>query len=206
MNPFVYPKSRHLRRERPGRFSTHSEYKPFLQREFSRKCVYCRVPDSMKGYDAFGVDHYRPKSVFGSLVKEYSNLFYACNTCNRLKGDYWPPRGKGATHFIPNPCDHEMFKHLRFRGAAVESRTTAGRVTEELLDLNDPEVAAYRNLIIDIIAQYESKKAILEQTRNGLKQLLATGSITSAEADPTLGRIDDDLAKVNANLIRLCGD
>jgi hypothetical protein len=86
--PFSYPKSRHTRRLRPGPFKKYSEYKPFLREEFEKKCVYCRMPDTMKDYEMYGVDHYRPKSLFSELLTTYANLFYCCNPCNRRKREY----------------------------------------------------------------------------------------------------------------------
>lgn len=205
MNPFVYPKSRHLRRERPGVLSPYSEYKPFLQREFARKCVYCRMPDSMKDYELYGVDHYRPKSRFRYLLTTYPNLFYCCNPCNRRKGEYWPPRGRANTHFVPNPCDHEMFKHLRFTGAVVEAKSEAGEVAEQLLDLNEPEAVAYRQFILDALDTYAAKKAELEETIAQLTLKRDDGSVSRQAADSALAVLERDLASVDASLARLAG-
>ena len=205
MNPFVYPKSQHVRRQRPGALSPYPRYKPFLQREFERKCVYCRMPDSMKDHELYGVDHYRPKGRFGHLLTTYSNLFYCCNPCNRRKGEYWPPRGQGQTHFIPNPCDHEMFKHLRFNGAVVEARSKAGEVAEALLDLNDPEATAYRRFILDALDTYAAKKAELEKAHADVGRLRDSGSIPLQDANAALTTLQRDLAQVDANLSRLAG-
>lgn len=205
MNPFVYPKSKHIRREKPGALSPYPKYKPFLQREFERKCVYCRMPDSMKDYELYGVDHYRPKGTFPALITNYGNLFYACNPCNRRKGEYWPPRGKGTTHFIPNPCDHEMFKHLRFNGALVETKSEPGKVAEDLLDLNDPEAVSYRTFIMHAIETYSTKQAELEKTRQQVEALRSAGSISTADADAALASLQNDLDTVTKNLARLAG-
>ena len=205
MNPFIYPKSKHVRREKPGALSPYPKYKPYLQREFERKCIYCRTPDSMKDYELYGVDHYRPKGRFGLLIATYSNLFYCCNPCNRLKGEYWPPKGKGQTHFIPNPCDHEMFKHLRFNGAVVEAKSLAGWVAEELLDLNDPETVAYRKFVLDLLDTFTAKKATLEQTQVEVAKLRDCGAIPLSDAESALSSIEEKLVQVNANLDRLAG-
>lgn len=205
MNPFVYPKSKHVRREKPGALSPYPKYKPFLQREFERKCIYCRMPDSMKDYELYGVEHYRPKGTFPGLITSYSNLFYACNPCNRRKGEYWPPRGKGTTHFIPNPCDHEMFKHLRFVGPVVEAKSTAGDVARDLLDLNDAETVKYRTFIISLIETHEEKKALLDRTRTQLQELRQRGEVSDVDVEAALATIDQDLATVREHLDRLSG-
>jgi hypothetical protein len=205
MNPFVYPKSEHIRREKPGALSPYPRYKPFLRREFERKCIYCRMPDSMKDIELYGVEHYRPKGRFPGLITSYSNLFYACNPCNRRKGEYWPTRGKGKTHFVPNPCDQQMYKHLRFNGPVVEVKSTAGQVARELLDLNDPEAVAYRKFILEAIETYSKKKTALENTRQQLTQLRAQGSVSVVDADAGLASLDHDLNIVTTNLARLAG-
>lgn len=205
MNPFVYPKSKHVRREKPGELSPYSKYKPFLQREFERKCIYCRMPDSMQHQHLYGVEHYRPKSRFPELITSYRNLFYACNPCNQRKGEYWPPRGKGTTHFIPNPCDHEMFKHLRFAGPVVEAKSTAGEVARDLLDLNDGETVKYRTFIISLIESHEEKKALLDRTRTQLQELRQRGEVSDAELAVALATIDQDLITVREHLDRLSG-
>lgn len=205
MKPFVYPKVRHVRRERPGSLSPYSAYKPYLQREFERKCIYCRMPDSMRGYELYGVDHYRPKSLFENLLTTYSNLFYCCNPCNRRKGDYWPSRGKVKTHFIPNPCDHKMFQHLRFNRATIETSSQAGVVAKKLMDLNDPDVVAYRTFILDTITMYESKRAELKKTLLQIRAKRREGTVTADAADQAIAKLDARLVQVNGNLDRLVG-
>ncbi len=102
MNPFLYPKARHRRRQSPPSFSDYRRYKAYLQMEFERQCVYCRLPDTM-GHE-FGVDHYRPASRFPESACDYGNLYYAYNACNRRKGAYWPTRNQHQTGcFVPNP-------------------------------------------------------------------------------------------------------
>src|SRR5262249_19354003 len=153
LNPFLYPKSKHRRTQQPQSYSYYPSYKPFLRAEFGRQCVYCRLPDGLKGQDSFGVDHYRPKSLFPDLQATYSNLFYACNCCNRRKGRFWPtPDETGAGEFIPNPCDHVMFDHLRFQSSRIITRSLAGKRAEKTLMLNDDESVRYRELILDMIA------------------------------------------------------
>ena len=81
---FMYPKERHIRRLSPPKYSRYRSYKISLQEEFYCRCVYCALPDVLKGHEAFGVDHYRPRSKFPGLEVEYTNLFYSCNICNSI--------------------------------------------------------------------------------------------------------------------------
>lgn len=90
MNPYTYQKVIHKRTVIPPIFNDYRKYKPYLSLEFKRQCVYCRALEKAKGWESFGVDHYRPKAKFPLLSNEYLNLFYSCNRCNGLKRDYWP--------------------------------------------------------------------------------------------------------------------
>lgn len=147
MSLFLYPKSKHVRKLRPRVFKRYGSYKRYLQTEFARVCVYCRQPDSIAPNLNYGADHYRPKSVprFASLVCSYSNLYYCCGNCNSRKNDYWP-FDETVGPFVVNPCEYEMASHLRFDAVTgkIESRSTHGKHTEELLQLNDPTLVQYQ--------------------------------------------------------------
>lgn len=145
---FSYPKTLHARRLAPGPFRDYRAYKPALRQEFCRRCVYCRLPDGMPRPMSFGVDHYIPRS-HPTLGKQretqYDNLFYACNACNGRKKNFWPTAAQvKAGVFVPNPCEHVMFKHLRYAGVEIHARTPAGAWTERLLALNDADSVKYR--------------------------------------------------------------
>src|SRR5690348_6977342 len=114
MTPYIYPKTKHIRSEAPPEFRQYTRYKSYLRKEFSSKCVYCCNPDQGRP-ELYHVDHYRPKIQFPELMCAYSNLFYACPSCNQRKGRYWsPPSEQRGSRFIPNPCDTKMFNHVRF--------------------------------------------------------------------------------------------
>lgn len=61
------------------------ELRAYLQEKFHHKCVYCGKAD----YDNHGLryeaDHIRPRSKSGS--DKVSNLVYACEPCNKAKGN-----------------------------------------------------------------------------------------------------------------------
>ena len=206
--PFRYPKTRHARAEKPPTFSNYKRFKPYLQREFEHKCVYCRMPDTMKGAETFGVDHYQPKGRFPKLEVEYRNLYYSCNPCNSRKKEFWPStsqRRRGI--FIPNPCDHRMFEHLRFRGERVARHSEAGHWTKELLDLNDPEVVSYRQFMHDMIAQCQGRLAELRKTLRDIDgRSAAAGDDPSAELTAAREQIQGDVDRIDGHLGRLLGD
>lgn len=203
MNPFLYPKSRHIRSGHPGSYRDASRYKPALRIEFERKCVYCQAPDTVRGYDAFGVDHYRPKKRFPAQATAYDNLFYACNACNARKGAYWPAAEHESTRFIPNPCDHEMFRHLRYAHARVEARTEAGRVALDLLDLNDSDAVAWREMILTALALALQKEQETTRVLEALRQKSETEP--SDELESAIARLQGELRALEEHRTRLAG-
>ena len=207
MNPFRYPEAQHIRTQAPDLFSDYRQYKPFLRIEFGKRCVYCLLPDGLKGPEAFGVDHYRPVSRFPGSACEYSNLFYACNVCNWRKGDFWPDTWQWTEgHFIPNPCDHQMSRHLRFERARVEPRTPAGRFTVEALALNDPEDVQYREFLLRSIERCQRQERAVVDLLDNLEDRLSGAS--GKERDSMIAErvvLEAELASLRSDLERLTG-
>jgi hypothetical protein len=188
-NPFLYPQAKHRRRLRPGPFTNYRDYKPALQEEFTKQCVYCRIPDNIRTFNNFGVDHYKPQWKFPELECVYVNLYYACNTCNSLKGKKWLTDEEQAFGlFIPNPCDHVMFEHLRFRGADIETRTLTGAWADAELRLSADDRRYERDMILRTISRFRSLLSGAEDTlslaRVGLRNGVSTDAdVASAEAN-----------------------
>lgn len=207
MNPFRYPEAQHSRTQNPARFSDYTRYKPFLRIEFGRQCVYCRLPDGLKGEGAFGVDHYRPVSRFPDLECEYSNLFYVCNTCNWRKGNFWPDFQDWAeARFIPNPCDHRMAEHLRFEGLLVEPQSATGHFAAGLLLLNHLPDVEYREFVLRSIDRCLKMKADAERLLAELEARLPEARETERLmllAD--CGTVQTDLKGLREDLERMTG-
>ena len=122
ITPFKYPSKKHVRTEFPPVMNDYGKYKPFLQRDFNNKCVYCRKSDTRYLFvdkATFQVEHYRPKSKFPELTTDYKNLLYACRPCNGFKRSYWSDDDQRK---VLNPCDHIMSHHLAFDLPKVTSR------------------------------------------------------------------------------------
>lgn len=198
MRPFSYPKEKHIRTLNPRPYLDYRTYKPHLRHEFQRVCVYCRQPDGMRAKGEFGVDHYRPQKRFPALETVYSNLFYACNTCNSYKKQFWPtPAEKKSGRFIPNPCDHVMWDHLRFRGAKVEARSEAGRTAEKILFLNTEEVVQWREFVLQSTELWRERRGALKKTKRDIEARVALAKKPDDHARLSRG------LKANARDIRL---
>lgn len=133
------------------------------------KCAYCECRVTMAYND---VDHYRPKSIYYWLGHEWSNLLYACPTCNRsCKKDSFPLRDERARNvaerdisqespLIVNPTLDDPKKHIQFRKYMAVGVSIEGKYTVELFKLNDrPSVLDDRKRLYE---EYESEKLKME--------------------------------------------
>ncbi len=196
MSLFLYPKTKHVRTQRPRVFKNYRSYKRYLQTEFARICVYCRQPDSSAPNLNFGADHYRPKSVprFAPMLCDYNNLYYCCGTCNSRKNDYWPFDEK-AGPFVVNPCEHEMASHLRFNSSTgeIETRSPHGEHTEELLQLNDPELIQYRRSALTIVRLLKAEIVEAKEEFAVVENAYVAGKITLTQRDSVIAEIQAEL-------------
>lgn len=194
MSVFRYPKILHKRTETPPVYKNYTSYKPFLQREFRRTCVYCQAVDTVAPGVQFGADHYKPKSKFPLESNDYKNLFYCCSACNSRKNNHWPFPEFLDTQTIPNPCAHVMTKHLRFRGATVEAQSDCGTFTLELLDLNDAKSVQFREHVIHLIdvlsREYEEAVELLEDLGRKETQLKLPEDEVLALRAELLGQVE----------------
>jgi hypothetical protein len=159
------------------------------------------MPDGSRQADNFGVDHYKPRSLFEHLSSHYDNLFYACNTCNRRKGDYWPsPDDLEAKRFVANPCDHRMADHLRFRGIEVQYRSAVGQFMVDTLLLNDTDSLALRRMTEAAIRTMERD---IDDTRQLLQDLDTHFKGLSGQR---LSLVETEKASANARLLLLTSD
>jgi hypothetical protein len=202
LDALLFPRERHLREPDPGPFSYPQAYKTFLRREFRSKCVYCRVPDGLKGYEGFGVDHYLPASRFPGLVLVWSNLFYACNVCNTWKSD----SVSTAERFLPNPCDHRMADHLQYRGAEVETHTPHGEWLAELLHLEERK--GLREFILSALGGFLKARIELLVDLTAMEdRLSATESIEEQSSlKAAIQETSEELERVERQIGRLTGE
>lgn len=68
-------------------------YRNQLKTDFNCRCGYCDDRDTPRAY-SFEIDHFVPQTVDDTKVTEYSNLVYACKSCNNAKSNKWPTGDK----------------------------------------------------------------------------------------------------------------
>lgn len=136
--------------------------KDLLIAEQHEKCCYCEryFLDNNPG----DVEHFRPKNGYKQykadkrltkpgyywLAYEWSNLFFACNNCNRsYKRNYFPLQnpitGRAQSHHAMLAAEHPLLldpsradvaQHLGFHKAVAVGRTPQGRATINACGLN----------------------------------------------------------------------
>jgi 5-methylcytosine-specific restriction endonuclease McrA len=65
-----------------------ADIRELVRATYNYQCGYCGVTEMLAG-GRLEIDHFHPVSHGG--LESTDNLIYACTTCNRFKGDYWPP-------------------------------------------------------------------------------------------------------------------
>ena len=86
----------------------YRRYRDQLRQDFNCRCGYCDDRDAPRT-ERFEIDHFVPQKVDSSLETVYSNLVYACRSCNNSKSAKWPTNNplepnNGREGWI-DPCD-----------------------------------------------------------------------------------------------------
>jgi hypothetical protein len=112
-------------------------------------CEYCKLPDSLHP-GPFEVEHVIARQHGGKTLP--SNLAYSCLHCNRHKGPNLagidPVTSRTKLVRLFNPRRHKWSRHFRFDGPRVVGRTPIGRVTVQVLTMNDPLRVALREELL----------------------------------------------------------
>jgi 5-methylcytosine-specific restriction endonuclease McrA len=123
-----------------------------LEREVRQRaedcCEYCRMPQEFDD-TPFEIDHIIARKHRGPTVA--GNLALTCFYCNSFKGSDiagFDPRTNKLTPLF-NPRRHKWTRHFRWRGAYLIGRTPVGRVTVDLLHINDPFRVELREALIE---------------------------------------------------------
>ena len=85
-------------------------YRKQLASDFNHRCGYCDDRDVPRAA-SFEIDHFVPQTIDSNRVTDYSNLVYACKSCNNAKRAKWPTGDKsrpndGKVGWV-DPCSEE---------------------------------------------------------------------------------------------------
>ncbi len=138
--------------------------------------MYCRLRDSSLDKALFAVEHHMPQKPFTDLITEWTNLYYACRTCNGAKSNFYPTRKHKAHEYVPTPCNDVMFEHLRYRGPLVVPHSKTGEFVETRLDLNEPRSVEYRTFFQRVLDEALAAVAESEKLVEDINKKLAQAS------------------------------
>ena len=175
-----------------SRIYGHPSVKETLIETHHGKCCYCE----MKLRDG-DIEHFRPKGQVAEdnahpgyywLAYEWSNLLFACKTCNqRFKRTFFPlrdPSKRARSHrdnlmkeepLLIHPAEEDPERFIGFQKHEAVVLHPRGKVTIEVLGLNQRELLEAR------LDQYEDLKWL--NTIIQLKKLLPPDVVKDAQAD-----------------------
>jgi hypothetical protein len=111
-------------------------------------CEYCRLCQDI-GRTHFEIDHIISKKHKGPTLA--GNLALSCFYCNSYKGTDIAGRDSLTRKLTPlfNPRRHKWTRHFRWEGAYLIGRTAIGRVTIDVLNINDPVRVELRDELME---------------------------------------------------------
>ena len=134
---FEYPTSPHARLHGPAGYRDYSSYRDWLRDEFTFRCVYCLHREQWDNRGGtFHLEHFIPASVDPDGECEYSNLLYACATCNETKQ---------AILGLPNPCHVAFSDCLRVMAdGRIDALNSDGENLKRILRLDSEKNVSIR--------------------------------------------------------------
>lgn len=138
MQGFEYPIRPHVRRHGPAGYDDYRSYRDWLRDEFTFRCVFCLHREQWYGRPGtFDIEHFVPAAVDPLGRCEYTNLLYACRTCNAAKSNVLA---------VPDPCAVAFGACLRVKtNGEVEAFHADGRKLRDVLRLNSPNNVQHRS-------------------------------------------------------------
>jgi uncharacterized protein (TIGR02646 family) len=158
----------------------HQDVRSSLSELYNQKCAYCEQIAELS------ISHYRPKSKYGFLILEWSNLLPVCKDCNASSRGLFGIKGKVVTKpktaskndwafvnssylkeelpYLLHPEVDSPENHIYFDGSGTAlGRTERGRYTIDAFNLNRPSLLTKRQNII-----YRLKNEVVDLARNTL--------------------------------------
>jgi hypothetical protein len=141
---FEYPAGPHIRRHGPDGYDYYNSYREWLRDEFTFRCVYCLHREQWYGRGAtFHIEHSIPVNENPDAECDYTNLLYACATCNEAKK---------AILGVPDPCQVSFAECLRILpDGRIEALNDSGSKLVRALRLANESNVRYRALWIETL-------------------------------------------------------
>lgn len=113
-------------------------------------CEYCRLRQTDET-SPFTIDHIIPVKHHGT--DDLENLCWACYQCNSFKGSNMAAADllTGQAVFLFNPRRQKWDDHFQIApDATLTGKTPEGRVTIDVMQINDPSRVHYRQFAMSI--------------------------------------------------------
>ncbi len=129
----------------------HGDHRQNLRVDFTMRCGYCNCPDSWK-LTYYEIDHFIPEFILTIKSKtDYSNLVYACRSCNNSKRKQWPTNDENVPNLNDegwmDPCDNLYNANFsRLPNGRIKSETLLGSWMYTALKLHKPQHEVIYNL------------------------------------------------------------
>lgn len=161
------------RRNITSAVTTYGAHRADLIIDFKARCGYCNDVNIYR-IASFEIDHFIPKKrnkkPFLTIKSDtdYSNLVYACKSCNNAKRNKWPTNDEktpnnGTQGFI-DPCEADYDQQLiRLPNGQIRANTTLGNWIYKELKLDKPQH--------EIIYNLEQLDIIIDQLEGDLSKL-----------------------------------
>jgi hypothetical protein len=188
-----------LRRSNPPQFTEYGKYKLLLREDFRYCCAYCLTHERVFGaLRHMTIDHFRPRSRFPHLSKDYSNLYYCCGECNTYKSDTWPSQAElGANLRFVDVCTDDPVHHFRYGDCEIIAMTPAAEFTVASLRLDRPALTERRKAValrfsklVDDLSHLTVVERRATEISNGMIDPLISSEL-AAVRDNVLGQLHE---------------
>jgi hypothetical protein len=113
------------------------------------RCEYCRLRQEHASLWRHQIEHIVPRKHRGT--DDLTNLGWACVRCNLGKASNLSGRDADTGEIVPlfNPRTQPWNDHFAYEGAEIIGLTATGRVTVEVLNMNEPRRLALRQELLE---------------------------------------------------------
>ncbi|CAH7402154.1 HNH endonuclease [Vibrio chagasii] len=151
----------------------------------SDKCAFCetKITEESKYLE---VEHFHHKDLYKDEVVEWCNLLPSCKKCNGTKGEH-----DTKVEPIINPCVQDPREHLKIWRYRLKGKTSLGKMTVSVLNLNEPDrlvlkrfqignalqdkLEEYHELIDDVVSGIQTSTLRKNRIKNGVRDILSNG-------------------------------
>jgi len=133
-----------------------------LKSDFRRKCYLCEEVTRH-----FEVDHFYPQKYYTHLVNNYSNLFYICQKCNKIKPKIVNTHSENE---ILDCCDIDVERYIKLK---LNSKKCSIEIKQIRTDTNlDKKIKSTIKLLDRIYNGVGSKSNACEDLRDEIKETI----------------------------------